>query len=80
MIIQKIERKNEKGELDVTFALTEEQTQLLLEFAINMLVGKGLISFTEEGKKPTQEQLELDFKGAMNQIMINTDPKDLPRA
>ena len=55
MEIKKIEKLNSEGKLDVMFALTEPQTQLLLEFAINMLVGKGLITFAKEEEKEAEE-------------------------
>lgn len=58
MEIKKIEKLNAEGKLDVMFALTEPQTQLLLEFAINMLVGKGLITFAQEEEKEAKEFAE----------------------
>lgn len=49
MEIRKIERINpESGELEVFMALTKEQTQLLIEFAINTLVAQGMASIILE--------------------------------
>ena len=84
MLIKQIKKETNDGKLEVTFALTEEQTQLLLEFAINMLVGKGLVTFTEEAMVESKEdntmQQELDLNEAMAEVMREAKPSDLPQA
>jgi predicted HTH domain antitoxin len=76
MEIKKLEKPNpETGEMEVTFALTKEQTEVLLEFAINMLIAKGLVSFSNEAvaaNAPSNDEIV--------ELMKRTDPKDFPQA
>jgi len=82
MMIQKMERKNEKGELEVTFKLTEEQTQVLLEFAINFLLGQGLVTMTEQAVQSSENNKpeEITLEDAMMDVMKEAKPADLPQA
>jgi hypothetical protein len=69
MVVTKIEKKLEDGTLEVKFALTEEQTAFLINFAIGTLVQQGVISFA--GQDVSQD--EKDF-------LANVDPSTLGKA
>ena len=77
MKITRIEKTNDHGQLEVSFALTEQQTQVLLEFAINMLVHRGLVEF--DGDIPSQQE-ETTLEQAMSEVMAQAKPSDLPQA
>ena len=77
MKITRIEKTNDHGQLEVSFALTEQQTQVLLEFAINMLVHRGLVEF--DGDIPSQQE-ETTLEQAMSEVMVQAKPSDLPQA
>ena len=62
VIVKKIEKKNpDTGEMEVTFALSEPQVHLLMEFAINMLVGKGLVTFDNENEEKVGQMEMFNF-------------------
>ena len=77
MKITRIEKTNDQGKLEVSFALTEQQTQVLLEFAINMLVHRGLVEFDGDQGTPAEE---ISLEDAMRDVMAQANPKDLPQA
>lgn len=77
MKITRIEKTNDRGELEVSFALTEQQTQVLLEFAINMLVHRGLVEFDGDQEESPKE---ISMEEAMTDVMAQANPKDLPQA
>lgn len=67
---------NDKGEVEATWVLTQEQMATLYWYAINDLVGKGLATVMEI----TPEQLE-ELKKKQEETFLNAvDAKDLPRA
>lgn len=47
MLIKRL-YSNEEGGLEFTMALTPEQAQVLINFAVLLLVQRGLIQFTDE--------------------------------
>ena len=65
MQITKIVKKNEDGTLEATLVLSEEQTQVLINIGLGMLVQQGLITIVEK----TMEELEKEqSEGATLQI------------
>lgn len=55
MLIVKQIKKTEEGH-EVTWSLSEEQMQFLLTFAINSLLGEGLISIEERNEVDERQQ------------------------
>ncbi len=80
MKITRIERRTEKGELEVSFALTEQQTQALLEFAINTLVAQGFVTYMTQVESNVEPDKDISLEEAMTEVMNQADPKDLPQA
>ena len=59
MVIPRI-RKNSQDGVDVVLSLSQEQTYVLVNFAIMMLTSQGLAVFTEvEDKKEAEQQANL---------------------
>ena len=54
MQITKIVKKNEDGSFEATLVLSEEQTQVLVNIGLGMLIQQGLITIVEK----TVEELE----------------------
>jgi len=71
MQITKIIDKS-NGNVTIGWNMSEEQETYLLNFAINYLIEKGLISVIEEEMGQKEGQLQLDLS--------TVDPSKLPRA
>jgi len=71
MQITKIIDKS-NGNVTIGWKMSEEQETYLLNFAINYLIEKGLISVIEEEMGQKEGQLQLDLS--------TVDPSKLPRA
>ena len=68
LVIKKL-KKQPNGEFEATWSLTEQEAGYLLSYAINSLVGEGVVSVIEkeendEGffkEKQNENQMQLDF-------------------
>ena len=58
MQIIKVIRNKDDGTVEATFALTEDQTRFLLNFAIGILVNNGLAQVIEQEELEEQSQQE----------------------
>ena len=77
MEIRRIEKVNEDtGEMEILMALSREQTQVLLEYALNLLAAQGLVTFVTGQASATPEEAQKRAEAAMEAA----DPKDLPQA
>ena len=56
MQITKLIRKQEDGSFEATLALSQEQTQFLVNFAINVLVQNGMATIVEKAVEEFQEE------------------------
>ena len=75
MEIKRIEKVNEEtGEIEILMALNKEQTQVLIEYALNLLAAQGLVTFVtgQQDAPRTPEEAKTALEAA--------DPKDLPQA
>ena len=71
---------NKEGEIEATWLLTPEQFQLLLNYAIDSLLSRGLVStldVTPEELAELQKQLEND---ATKDLLSNLDKNQLHSA
>ena len=67
MQITKIVKKNEDGTFEATLVLSEEQTQVLVNIGLGMLVQQGLITIVEK----TVEELEKEqSEGVTTQAFV----------
>ena len=48
MQITKIVKKNEDGTIEATLVLSEEQTQVLINIGLGMLIQQGLVTLVEK--------------------------------
>lgn len=78
MKILRIQKPNpETGELELVVALTEEQTQFLIDLALNYLVQRGIATFQDP---PQQVEAMPTLEEAMIDVMKEAKPEDLPQA
>lgn len=62
LVIRKL-KKLENGEYEASWKLTSEEAGYLLSYAINSLIGEGIVKVEEEfvDSGEDKKQLELDF-------------------
>ena len=68
LVIKKL-KKQPNGEFEATWSLTEQEAGYLLSYAINSLVGEGVVSVIEKEEsdqgffkeKQNENQMQLDF-------------------
>jgi hypothetical protein len=60
MILKKIQKQSDGG-LETMWALTEEQTNFLLNYAIASLLQRGIIDVLLEGVEENEDQAQLAF-------------------
>ena len=61
LVIKKL-KKQPNGEFEATWSLTEQEAGYLLSYAINSLVGEGVVSVIEkEEHEVDNNELQLDF-------------------
>ena len=63
LVLNRIQKNNETGGIDLVLALSMEQTYVLLQFAIMFLMSQGLAMFappTEPEKEEESPTIELD--------------------
>ena len=68
MQITKIVKKNEDGTFEATLVLSEEQTQVLVNIGLGMLVQQGLITIVEK----TVEELEKEQLEGVAAMQVST--------
>ena len=80
MEIRKIIRKDGKGAIEATWFITEEQTRILLGYAIQQLVAAGLAFVTEMSHEDFKRLQEEADKEAISDFLSELDPNDMPEA
>ena len=61
LIIKKL-KKLPNGEFEASWSLSEEEASYLLSYAINSLIGEGVVTVVEkENHKIDDKQMQLDF-------------------
>lgn len=65
MQITRITRKNEDGSYEAVLALTEAQTQFLVNFAITALIQQGVLSVVEKSAEEFNKEFSAEEVAAV---------------
>lgn len=80
MELKKIIRKSNQGGIEATWFITEEQTKVLISYAIQSLVAAGLAYVTEMPEEEFKKMQEEANNDALTEFLDQLDKDSLPEA
>lgn len=80
MEIKKIIRKNNQGGIEATWYISEDQTKILLGYAIQSLIAAGLAFVTEMPEEEFKRLQEEANNDALTEFLESVDKDSLPEA